>query len=125
MQQLLVRHLNTAHLSMRDVTITCDPAAPEEPPLPVTVHVSDGQDYWGAWRLIAALQLPARLYIHGNVSLHGIPLPGPPSIVAVRHVWVSSPPATVAAGKLALLDFAFNYETVFVSNSAQVMGPAG
>ncbi len=107
---------------MINVTITCNPAgAPAENiPEHLSVYVGQGSDYWSAWRLISDMQLPARLFLTANITLEGVPLPGPPSVVAMHQVIVTSAPELVAAGKVTALDFAYNYEAILVSRTGHV-----
>ena len=121
-KQLRVRDWSPlARLSLSNVTLTCDPAAPPEPAQPLTVRVYDGHDYRHAWRIVADLQLPAKVLVAVPlISLGGVPLLGQPAVLLQRDTWLEPAPELEGCGDSPLVDFAFSYETALIGTDAKV-----
>ncbi len=122
---LLLQQLRTPRVTLRNVTVTCDPSAPEEPAGgPLVVRLDDpvraSREFWHTWHLVADLRLPAVLHFAVNISLVGVPLPGAPHASLGRDVLMMPAPEVAAAGKAVILDYAYNYETVYVSATSMV-----
>ena len=122
--ELHVEQLSLPRLTLTNVTLTCDPFAPSEPPEPIALDISDGHQHRHAWRLLSDLQLPARLLLTRNISLEGVPPWGLPTPVVTRDVWVGTAPELQSAGQQLMIDYAFNYEPVLVASTAQVSAQA-
>ena len=109
-------------LSLANVTLICNPAAPPEPSEPIVARVYNGHDYLHAWRVISDLRLPAKVLLaHRHIRLEGVPLLGEPAARLQRDTWLEPAPELLEApGGNPLVDFAYSYEPVLIGLNATV-----
>ena len=118
--ELHADQLSLPRLTLTNVTLTCDPHAPPEPPRPLAINISDGASYRGTWRLLSDLQLPAAIYVTRNISMEGVVPYMAPTPLITRDVWMRRTPELVEAGQEAVIDLCHRYEPIQLAYTASV-----